>query len=266
MSNPLLSHFGFSHPPFGRGAPRGALLRHRGFEEARRRLLFTTGADGIAALIAEPGCGKSLLLGELADELQRDGWSVHYFAHTTVGPFGLVNGLARKVGLAPRRSRAETAMHLAEVLMDDERQHLLVLDEAHHLPDSTLEDVRLLTVADFDRKSPFVLILAGHGRLDERLREPTHYALDQRITTIARLVPLSLDETGEYIRARLSAVGPDQPVFDDGAIGALHDATGGVPRAINNLATSALIVAAARGQRLVDAQAIHDARVDRGRR
>ena len=252
--NPLLTHFGLQRPAFGRSTPKDALLRHKGFEEARKRLRFTVELDSIALLLSEPGCGKSLLLGEVADELRRDeSFCVHYFAHATVGPFGLVNVFAPKAGLAPRRSRGETALLLMEHLLADEVRHLLVLDEAHQLPDATLEDVRLLTIADFDRKSPFVLLLAGQTSLDDRLAEPVHHALDQRITTVARLVPLSADETKQYLLLRLEAAGTNRPVFEDGAVELLYDATGGVPRRINNLATSALIVAAARNRRLVSA-------------
>lgn len=261
----LLSHFGFSRPPFGRSTPRDALLRHRGFEEARKRLLFTVELESIALLLSEPGCGKSLLLGEIADELRQQGFSIHYLAHTTLGPFGLVNVLSRKVGLAPRRSRGETALALTEKLLTDDARHLLVLDEAHKLPDNSLEDVRLLTIGDFDRKSPFVLLLAGQPCLDDRLAEPIHHALDQRITTVARLLPLSAKETNQYLLTRLKAAGADRPVFEDGAVNALFDATGGVPRRINNLATATLVVAAARNRRLVSAQDVKDAQLDRGR-
>jgi len=262
----LLAHYGFSHHPFGRHTPAGALLRHRGFEEALGRLRFSVELDAIAILVADPGCGKSLLLGQLADERQRGGQVVHYFAHASTGPFGLINVLARKVGLAPRRSRAETAAVLLDALLADDRGHLLVLDEAHALPDATLEDIRLLTIADFDRKSPFLLLLAGQPALDERLAEPVHHALDQRVTTVARLLPLSADETRAYIDARLRAAGAaKQPVFDDAALDALFDASTGVPRRINSLATAALIVAAARKRRVVSAQDVADARLDRGR-
>jgi general secretion pathway protein A len=263
--NPLLGHFGFTRPPFGRSTPKEALLRHRGFEEARKRLLFTVELESIALLLSEPGCGKSLLLGEVADELREQEFAVHYLAHTTVGPFGLVNVLSRKAGLAPRRSRGETALALAEKLLADEARHLLVLDEAHRLPDDTLEDVRLLTIGDFDRQSPFVLLLAGQSSLDDRLAEPTHHALDQRITTFARLLPLSAEETGQYLATRIRAAGADRPVFEDGAVEAVFDATGGVPRRINNLATATLVVAAARNRRLVSAQDGKDAQMDRGR-
>lgn len=191
---------------------------------------------------------------------------MHYFAHATFGPFGLLNVLARKIGLSPRRSRGETALAISEKLLADDRKHLLVLDEVHVMPDDTLEDVRLLTIADFDRKSPFGLILAGHPCLDDRLGEPTHHALDQRITTVARLAPLSLDETRDYVRLRLDASGArGQPTFEDDAVSALFDASTGVPRRLNRIASSAMIVAASRKKNIVAAQDVHDARVDRGR-
>ncbi len=142
MSDSLIRHFRLASHPFGRNAPKGALHRHRGFAEAFERLRFTVEIDGASALVAEPGCGKSILLGQLGDELQKQGAVVHYFAHATVGPFGLVNVLARKAGLSPRRSRAETAMAVSQALLDDERKHVLVLDEAHIMPDDTLEELR----------------------------------------------------------------------------------------------------------------------------
>lgn len=266
MTDSLLRHFRLTQHPFGRDAPKTALHRHRGFAEAFERLRLTVEIEGISALVSEPGCGKSLLLGQLADDLQKQGLAVHYFAHATVGPFGLVNVLARKVGLAPRRSRAETALAVSEALLEDKRKHLLVLDEAHVMPDDTLEDVRLLTIADFDRKSPFLLVLAGHPCLDDRLAEPVHHALDQRITTVARLAPLSSDETREYVRVRVDAAGArGQPLFDDDAIAALFDVSAGVPRRLNRCASAAMIVAASRKKQLIAAQDVHDARIDRGR-
>lgn len=262
----LLNHFGFTHHPFARHTPHDAVLRHRGFEEAFKRLLFTFEIEGLALLLSEPGCGKSLLLAELAEHLLKDTqWVVHYFAHTTTGPFGLLNVIAQKNGLKPKRSRSETALTIANKLLGDDRRHLLIVDEAHDLPDASLEDLRLLTIADFDRSSPFMLLLAGLPQLDDRLQESTHRALDQRVTTYARLLPLAGDESCLYLKTRLAAAGADRPVFDDAATQTLFETSDGVPRRLNNLATAALIVAASRNRRIVDAQDVHDAALDRGR-
>jgi general secretion pathway protein A len=263
----LLRHFGFRTHPFHKSAPRSALYRHRGFEEALSRLRFTVELDSIAVLLAESGCGKSLLLGELAEEVRGQGWLVHYFSYSSVGPFSLINMIARRLGRSPCRSRGETADLLAQTLLEDERSHLLILDEAHELPGATLEDLRLLTIADFDRKSPFLLLLAGQLPLEDRLADPGHHAFQQRITTVARLQPLSEEETSAYLQQRLEAAGVKSttPVFENSATEALFDSSGGVPRRINQLATAALIVAASRQRKLVSGQDVHDARLDRGR-
>jgi type II secretory pathway predicted ATPase ExeA len=262
----FLKFFGFTHHPFGRRTPKDAVFRHSGFDEALSRLEMTVELDSIAEFIADSGCGKSLVLGELAARQQSAGWMVHYFSHTTIGPFGLVNVLARRVGQVPRRSRGETADALTTALMEDGRSHLVIVDEAHELPDQTLQEVRLLTIADYDRKSPFLLLLAGQPLLHERLGEAIHHALDQRITTVARLQPLSADETRAYIQHRLAAAGSGKkPLFEDGAVDAVFDVSGGVPRRINSFATGAMIVAASRKQRVVTTQDVRDSHVDRGR-
>jgi len=107
---------------------------------------------------------------------------------------------------------------------------------------------------------------AGHPSLDDRLAELTHHALDQRITTVARLAPLALEETREYVRLQLDAAGArGQPIFAAAAIAAMFDVGVGVPRRLNRIASAAMIVAASRKKTIVTAQDLHDARVDRGR-
>jgi type II secretory pathway predicted ATPase ExeA len=263
----LLHHFGFEFHPFGRKTPKDALFHHPGYEEALSRLRFSVDIEEPAILLADSGLGKSLLLGHLSDTLCHDGWGVYYFAHASTGPCGLVSVLARNMGITPKRTTSETAALLAQALLKNGAPHLICIDEAHELPDKTLADIRLLTISDFDRKMPFLLLLSGQPALDDRLAEPTHHALDQRITTVARLLPLSADETRDYINRRLRAalIKKSQPVFDDSAVDAIFEATSGVPRRINALATSAMIVAAARKRRLVAAQDVQDARLDRGR-
>ena len=77
---------------------------------------------------------------------------------------------------------------------------------------------------------------------------------------------MSLEETRDYVKLRLAACGARaQPLFDADAVSALFDASAGVPRRINRLATAALIVAASRKKQLVCAQDVLDARLDRGR-
>ena len=63
---------------------------------------------------------------------------------------------------------------------------------------------------------------------------------------------MDLAESAAYLRHHLSLVGRGDPLFADDAVARLHRFSGGVPRALNNAATAALVAAAAEGKALVD--------------
>lgn len=77
--------------------------------------------------------------------------------------------------------------------------------------------------------------------LDDRLAEPSHQTHDWRITTVACLALLSVDETRDYVRCASTS-----------------------PAKLDRGASSAMIVAPSRKKNLVAAQDVHDARIDRG--
>jgi len=64
--------------------------------------------------------------------------------------------------------------------------------------------------------------------------------------------PMDLAESAAYLRHHMKLAGREAPVFADDAIARLHRVAGGLPRALNNAATAALMAAATAGQDLVD--------------
>jgi type II secretory pathway predicted ATPase ExeA len=77
-------------------------------------------------------------------------------------------------------------------------------------------------------------------------------ALDQRIATRYHITAMDLAEPMAYLRHHLALVGRDEPLFADDAVARLHRVSNGLPRALNNAATAALIAAASDGKNLVD--------------
>ena len=77
-------------------------------------------------------------------------------------------------------------------------------------------------------------------------------ALDQRIATRYNIKPMDLGESAHYLAHHLALAGRDEPLFADDAIARLHRVAAGLPRALNNAATAALIAAAADNKPLVD--------------
>jgi type II secretory pathway predicted ATPase ExeA len=255
-------HFKLHHPPFPQSAAAAALLQHQSLKDALDRLRFALDRDAIALLTAESGCGKSTLLGSLARDLDATAYLVLYASLSTLGPFGLLSSLVAKLGLRPRRFKGETAQELIAHLRGLAKRSLVILDEAHLLPDASLEDLRLLTGESLDQKSPFALILAGQPLLRERLAEPQHYALAQRVAVRVRLRPLTDSEVALFLDKHLRAAGAQRNLFEPDATTLLFQHSRGIPRLVQNLALGALLAAASGGKKTVDADAVQQALLD----
>ena len=125
-------------------------------------------------------------------------------------------------------------------------------DEAHLLEPAQLEELRLLTNSEMDSTSPFAGILIGQPTLNRQRRMGDFAALDQRIAARFTIRPMDIGESADYLRHHLDLAGRDDPLFADDAVARLHRASGGLPSALNNAATTAIIAAAADSKDLVD--------------
>ena len=258
----LQEQFGFTQQPFPRVPPEDAILRHKGLEEVIAKLNFALERDTIALLVAESGCGKSTALSLFAKALEPAGHQIVALSLTTLGPFSLIAAIATALGLKPKRFKGDTAAALLNHLRNLPRRTVIIADEAHLLPDASLEDLRLLTADEFDQKSPFAIILCGQPLLRERLAEPRHYALTQRIGVRIRLRPLTEAEVGLFIALHLKAAGATHAVFDPQATAAMFQHTRGIPRLVQNLALGSALAAMAAGKATVDAVSVQQAMVD----
>jgi type II secretory pathway predicted ATPase ExeA len=95
-------------------------------------------------------------------------------------------------------------------------------------------------------------ILIGQPTLNRQLRMGVFAALDQRIATRFTIKAMDIGESAAYLHHHLALAGRDEPLFADDAVARLHRAAGGLPRALNNAATAAIIAAAADKKDLVD--------------
>jgi hypothetical protein len=140
---------------------------------------------------------------------------------------------------------------------------LLLVDEAHTLPLRLLEEIRLLTNLAQGGQSRVRLVLAGNLVLEERLNHPKLESFLQRIVARCYLQPLARDETIFYIQEQIRRCGmAADGLFTGDAQTAIHTATDGIPRLINQLCDHALLLAALGGHRQIDAGGIEEAWAD----
>jgi general secretion pathway protein A len=134
------------------------------------------------------------------------------------------------------------------------RNVVLLIDEAQDLASEVLEQIRLISNLETDTEKLIQIILIGQSELREVLERHELRQLAQRITARYHLMPLSLPDTGEYVRHRLEvAGGAGKVTFTGDALRELHRRSGGVPRILNLLCDRALLAGYVAGSRTITA-------------
>ena len=220
------------------------------------RVRFCVAESLAGVIVGEVGVGKTVALRAAVHALDPASHQVIYVANPAFGTRGLYVTIVSALGARPRFFKAEVMGQAQTLLAAEElerrRRVVLIVDEAPLLSPQQLEEVRLLTSADMDSRSPFALLLVGQPTLLRQLRMGVFAALDQRIAVRFQISAMDLAESAQYLRHHLALVGRSDPLFADDAVARLHKASLGLPRALNNLARDSLIAAAADGKALVD--------------
>ncbi|MHB1712820.1 MAG: ExeA family protein [Acidimicrobiales bacterium] len=254
--SPWVAHFGLSATPFSKSIAATDLFARQAHDEAVARISFCVAESALGVIVGDVGVGKTVAVRAAVAGLDPTRHTVIYVANPAFGTRGLYVTVVRALGAEPRFHKAEVMAQATSLLAAEEaerhRRVLIVIDEAHLLEPAQLEEIRLLTNAEMDSASPFAGILVGQPTLSRQLRMGIFAALDQRIATRFAMKPMDLAESVNYLRHHLALVGREEPLFADDAIARMHRASGGLPRALNNVATSALIAAASDTKDIVD--------------
>jgi len=252
----LRAHYGFSRTPFGRDLAPQMLHRHRAHAEATARITWLIAERALGVVTGEVGAGKTVAARAATSALDSTRHTIIYLANPAVGTRGVYVHIVRALGGVPRFHKASLIPQAGELLAVEETERgkrvVFVVDEAHLLSSEQLEELRLLTNADMDARSPFACLLLGQPTLRRRLRLGTFAALDQRIGLRYELGGMDLAETASYLTHHLGLAGRSDPLFSDDAIALIHQTARGIPRAVNNLAIQALVAAFADGKGIVD--------------
>ena len=253
---PWAAHFGLARTPFGKAIAAGDLFARQAHAQATARISFCIDQILLGVITGDVGAGKTVAVRAAVAGLDPTRHQVIYVANPAFGTRGLYVQVVRALGAQPRYLKAELMAQAADLLAAEtaerHRTVVLIVDEAHLLQPDQLEELRLMTNAEMDSASPFAGILIGQPTLARQLRMGTFAALDQRIATRYAIKPMDLAESAAYLRHHMTLAGREEPLFADDAVARLHRVSSGLPRALNNAATAALIAAAAAGQDLVD--------------
>ena len=259
----LQAHYGFTRMPFGRDIPPQGLHPHPAHREAVARIQWCVAQRQLGVITGEVGAGKTVAVRAALTALEPARHQIIYIADPTITMRGIHTAIVTALGGQPAFYSGVLASQTARLLAGelDERARLpvVVIDEAHLLSNTDLEALRMLTNTEMDTASHFALLLIGQPTLRRRLKLAVLAALDQRISTRYAITGMNGTDTTGYIRHHLKLAGRSDPLFSDDATTAIHQASRGYPRAVNNLAVSALIATYAANKSIVDLTAAQSA-------
>ena len=251
----LKNHYGFTRTPFGKDLAPSMLCRYPAHAEAVARITWCARERALGVITGEVGSGKTASARAAIAALDQTRHTLIYLPDPTTGTRGIHHHVVTALGGRPAHGSAELAAQAASLIAAEHgergRVPLLVIDEAHLLTHAQLEAVRILTNSEMDAASPLACLLIGQPTLRRMLRLGVLAALDQRIGLRYAMPAMTGEQTAAYLTHHLQLAGRSDTIFSEDAMTLVHDAGRGLPRAVNNIATQALVAAMAARKNIV---------------
>lgn len=250
------SHFGLSVRPFTLVPDPDFLFWSKSHQHAYAMLEYGVVTRAPITLITgEIGTGKTTLIHQLVNTIG-GGVRIGLVSNTHGGPEELLRWVLFALGQPtpkdtthPGLVAAFQGFLVAEYAAGN--RVVLILDEAQNLQADALESLRMLTNVNSGKDDLLQLVLIGQPELRALVHRPGLSQIAQRVASSYHLGALDAGSVRAYIAHRLRVAGARSTPFTQAATDLIHEATGGIPRRINQLCDLAMVYAFTNGQRSI---------------
>jgi general secretion pathway protein A len=249
-------YYGFKEKPFEINPDPDFLFLSESHREALSHLIYATKErKGFTVLTGEVGTGKTTLARAFLSSLNGQVKTAYIF-NPNLTSIDFLRYISEDLGMKGEKlSKGQYIAQLQDFLLDHYRRNeqvILIVDEAQNLPQTLLEEVRLLTNLETSKNKLLQVILIGQPELNAVLNHHQFRQLKQRVSLRYHLKTLNEEETRRYIESRLTNAGAADPhMFTAKALRKIFKYTDGIPRLINIICDNALLSGFTTGQKVI---------------
>lgn len=208
---------------------------------------FSLYSNAMIAVTGPLGAGKTTLATNFCERFADEAVCVRVAATLFMNQGQFLDALQSSLSFKPApgldtESAINQICQYAAELDLEARSLIIIIDDAHEL---SAEVLQLLTkLLDSCVDSSIHALLLGERQLDNLLQNTLTNEAQDRLAVFP-LDGFASDETHDYIRFKLATAGFNKEMpLEGGVVGAIHNASQGMPGAINGLIANALNAAA----------------------
>ena len=258
-----LSYYGLEFNPFDKDIETKYAYETEDFKILKNRLDFIKENKTMALITGNPGMGKTFVIREFLNSLNKNLYKVIYICMSTVTTYEFYKQICYELGIEPPFKKIDMFREIQERILnlskDKKINIIIVLDEAQYLKPAILNDLKILLNFELDSKNYISLILVGQPVLNSMLRRNIFDALAQRITVSYNMIGINKNELKDYIDSRIKLAHGNNGIFNEQAIEAIDNGCNGSIRIANNIITKSLIIGKSKQVPTIDSNLILEA-------
>ncbi|MFC1835692.1 ExeA family protein [Thermodesulfobacteriota bacterium] len=249
MSTTYRTFFGMKEEAFAADLSTKEIFETDDIRSVQKRFHYAVRLGTVALVTGEIGSGKSTALRYVAAKLHPSEYRPIHITACSGSILEFYRMFLAEMNI-DKSSTSRVVMirlikkEVQELVLGKKLKVVLILDEASLMRLEVFAELHTITQFEQDSKPWLPIILAGKTNLIDLLTYQTSTPLASRIVARSHLEPANRKYMGEYLNHHLSITGVKNSLFDDAAITAVHQGSGGLFRKANNLARGALIAAA----------------------
>jgi type II secretory pathway predicted ATPase ExeA len=249
MKETYRSFFGLSREPFSSELSLSEILQTPDLLAVRERFDYAIRLGAMALVTGEIGSGKSTALRYAAGQLHPSEYRTLHLTASSGSILEFYRQLLAELGIEKHGSSRAVMTRLIQteikqLVQGKKLKMVLIIDEASLMRLEAFAELHTICQFEQDSKAYLPIVLAGQNNLIDRLMYRTSMPLASRIVARSHLEGINRQHMDQYLKHHLTIAGLKTNPYDETAITAIHQGSGGLFRKANHLARGALIAAA----------------------